>query len=74
MSKLKEQILKDQEVKMEYYSNFMDFIYDNLVSNELSEKDINKMEEDSKEPSTVSDLILSQKALNNIYFNNPKGA
>ena len=73
MSKIKEQLLKEQENILEYYSNFYDWL-DGLKQKELSEKDINKMEEDSNKPSTVSTLILSNKALNNMDFNPMLGA
>lgn len=74
MSKLKEQMLRDQDLMMGFNQSFFDYIYDNEIKNDLSEDDLNKMEEDSKEPSTVSDLILSNKALNNEDFNPRFGA
>ena len=69
MGKLKNQIEKDQEKETEYYSKFMDFIYDHIVISKLSDDDINKIEESFKKPSTASNLILSKKALNNQNFN-----
>ena len=73
MSKIKNQIEKEQENILEYYSQFYDWL-DGLRENELGENDLNKMEEDLNKPSTVSNLILSNKALNNKNFNPRYGA
>jgi len=63
MSKIKEHLLHQQDVQMEYYSWFMDFIYDNLVVNEIKECDINNMERSMK-PLTVKGVIVSEQSLN----------
>lgn len=73
MCKIKDKLLQEQENLNEYYDLFYSWL-DNLKLNELSEKDINKIEEDSKEPSTVCKLILSDLALNNFDFNPKLGA
>ena len=73
MCKIKDKLLQEQENLNEYYDLFYSWL-DNLKLNELSEKDINKIEEDSKEPSTVCKLILSDLALNNFDFNPKIGA
>ena len=73
MSKIKNQIEKEQENILEYYSEFYQWL-DGLKENKLSENDLNKMEEDLNKPSTVSNLILSNKALNNKNFNPSYGA
>ena len=73
MCKIKDQLLQEQENLNECYDLFYQWL-DNLKLNELSEKDINKIEEDSKEPSTVCKLILSDLALNNFDFNPKLGA
>ena len=45
MSKIKEQILRDQDIQMEYYFKFMDKMYDALRPEpKLSESDIVNME------------------------------
>jgi len=45
MSKIKEKILRDQEIQMEYYFKFMDKMYDALRPEpRLSESDIEEME------------------------------
>lgn len=45
MSKIKEKILRDQEIQMEYYFKFMDKMYEALRPEpRLSESDIEKME------------------------------
>lgn len=45
MSKIKEKILRDQEIQMEHYMSFMDKMYEALRPEpRLSESDIEKME------------------------------
>lgn len=73
MCKIKDQEERAKENLNEYYDLFYSWL-DELELNELSEKDINKIEEDSKEPSTVCKLILSDLALNNFDFNPKLGA
>ena len=46
MSKIKDQILKDQEIQMQNYSEFMEKVYDVLQTEpRLNENDIEKMEQ-----------------------------
>jgi hypothetical protein len=73
MCKIKDQEERAKENLNEYYDLFYSWL-DKLELNELSEKDINKIEEDSKESSTVCKLILSDLALNNFDFNPRFGA
>jgi len=73
MCKIKDQIQKEKDNLRESYEMFYQWL-DNLKLNELSEKDINEMEKDSKEPLTVSNRILSNLALNNFDFNPKIGA
>ena len=73
MCKIKEQEERAKENLNECYDLFYSWL-DKLELNELSEKDINKIEEDSKESSTVCKLILSDLALNNFDFNPRFGA
>ena len=73
MCKIKDQEQRTKENLNEYYDLFYGWL-DNLKLNELSEADINKMEKDSKEPSTVSNQILSNLSLNNFDFNPKIGA
>jgi hypothetical protein len=73
MCKIKDQEQRTKENLNEYYDLFYSWL-DELELLELSEKDINKIEEDSKEPSTVCKLILSDLALNNFDFNPKLGA
>ena len=68
MCKIKDQEQRKKDNLNDYYDLFYGWI-DNLKLNELSETDINKMEKDSKEPSTVSNQILSNLSLNNFDFN-----
>ena len=64
MSRIKEDLLYKQEVDMEYYNWFMEFVYDNLVAKDISEFDINNMERSIK-PLTAQDVIVSKELLNN---------
>ena len=73
MCKIKDQEERAKENLNECYDLFYSWL-DKLELNELSEKDINKIEEDSKESSTVCKLILSDLALNNFDFNPKLGA
>ena len=73
MCKIKDQEERAKENLNECYDLFYSWL-DKLELNELSEKDINKIEEDSKESSTVCNLILSDLALNNFDFNPRFGA
>ena len=74
MCKIKDEILKNQDLMMGFNQSFFDYLYDFKIKNELSEKDINEMEKDSKEPLTVSNRILSNLALNNFDFSPKVGA
>lgn len=73
MCKIKDQEQRKKDNLNDYYDLFYGWL-DKLKLNELSEKDINKMEKDSKEPSTVSNQILSNLSLNNFDFNPKIGA
>ena len=64
MSRIKEDLLYKQEVDMEYYNWFMEFVYENLVAKDISEFDINNMERSYK-PLTAQDVIVSKELLNN---------
>ena len=64
MSKISDYTLHMQEVQERNNWKFMDFVYDNLVSNKLSDDDINKLEETQLRASTTSKLILSNQTLN----------
>ena len=62
MCKIKDQEQRKKDNLNDYYDLFYGWL-DNLKLNELIEADINKMEKDSKEPSTVSNQILSNLSL-----------
>ena len=65
MSKIKENLLRQQELQQEYCYKFMDFVYDNLVSTKLDEIEINNMERSQLKPLTDQDVIVSKEPLNN---------
>jgi hypothetical protein len=47
MSRIKDELLRQQEIQMEYHSQFLDAIYQVLNPEpRLSESDINRMEEE----------------------------
>lgn len=46
MSKISDQLLQQQDMKMEYEMKFMDWMYDTFQPQLLSESDINMMEQD----------------------------
>ena len=73
MCKIKDEEQRKKDNLNDYYDLFYGWL-DNLKLNELIEADINKMEKDSKEPSTVSNQILSNLSLNNFDFNPKIGA
>ena len=64
MSKINEYTQRMQEVQERNNWKFMDFVYDNLVSNSLSDDDINKLEETQQRASSTSKLIVSNSTLN----------
>ena len=77
MSKFKDSLLRKQEEQMMYMGNFLDYIYSSVNAIELSNEDINYMEEDFRKTSTVSDVIVSPsslKAVNNPYYKENEGA
>ena len=74
MSKIKDDLLYQQDLQMQYYGKFMDFIYDNFHNNQLNESEINKLEEDQQRPSSVSKHIVSEQPLNNSNSNHKKAA
>lgn len=73
MSKMKEQQLQQQEKQMDYYYKFMDFVYDNLVSNELSDSDISRLEAEMNS-TLFSNRSLPKSSINNKQYNPKQGA
>jgi hypothetical protein len=73
MSKMKEQQLQQQERQMDYYYKFMDFVYDNLVSNELNSEEISRLEAEIN--STLNcNRSLPKSSINNKQYNPKQGA
>lgn len=71
MSKIKEQILRDQEIQMEYYFKFMDKMYDALRPEpRLGESDIEEMEKSYCNSSNH----ISNKTSEIVSFNNSNTA
>lgn len=77
MSKIKEALLREQDNLMEYYIGFYEWL-DKYQPQGLSEKEINNMEEELANPSTSSNVIVSNctsnKVINNTNYNPKQGA
>jgi len=70
MSKIKDQMERDQENEMEQYYSFMEYVCDQ--EQEVSETVTNEEEEDSVKSSTPGTSIVplnTLKAANNINYN-----
>lgn len=71
MSKLKEQLLKTQDEQMIHMSRFFDYLYDNVISVELNEVELDEIERGNK-PLPKFKRILSNKTIkeanNKNYF------
>ena len=74
MSKISDQVLRNEETKMKYMFKFMDHLYDMFPQPTLSDEDINRMESDQQRPLPSSKQIISEQPQNNINYNNPIGA
>ena len=77
MSKFKDSLLRQQEEQMMYMGNFLDYIYSSINEVELSNEDINYMEEELANPSTSENVIVSPsslKAVNNSNYKEDEGA
>jgi len=59
MSKISDQLLQQQDIKLEYEMKFMDWMYDTFQPQYLSESDINKMEQDYSNSHNATSNILS---------------
>ena len=64
MSKMNEHSQQLEETRQAYYWKFMDFIYDNLANNQLSDDDICKLEETQQRASSVSKQMIPNSTLN----------
>lgn len=75
MSKIKEQMLRDQENLMEYYVGFYEWL--DSLNNDLIESDIDRLEEEHKSSPTKwfsSNTSLSKYLANNKGYNPQRGA
>jgi len=72
MSKIKDALLMQEQKEFEIDFGYEEWLYENKVQ-QLSLSDVNKMEEDLNKPSTVSNHILSEVALNNANYNPQQG-
>ena len=67
MSKVKEQMMHEQEQEFELELSYQEWLRDN--ENEPTEKELDEMEHDYlKQPYFVSNRIITQKALNNSNY------
>lgn len=69
MSKIKDSLLLQEQIRFQYYGEFMSWVYDNLVSATLTPDEIDKMEADFNKPTSTSNKILSNPS-NNVKYNN----
>ena len=77
MSKIKDAVIRAQEVKQHYYYNYMDALYENMPKQPLlTEEDIEYMEKSyghSSNPTFVNaSASVPSSALNNHNYNNIK--
>ena len=75
MSKIKDEFQRIQAIEFEQYVSFMEWVCDQ--KQEVSEHDMNEVEEDSNKPSTSGTSIVPANTLNsanNINYNPCKGA
>lgn len=72
MSKIKDELERILEIELEHYVSFMEWVCDQ--QSEVSDNDVNGVEEDSKKPSTLRTSIIHQKAFNNPDYNPKIGA
>ena len=68
MSKIKDYLIHQQEQEYEMYIGYEEWLYENTTQ-ELKQSDINEMEEESNNPSTSRNFIVSN--LNQKVVNNP---
>jgi len=66
MSKVKEQMMREQEQEFELDLSYQEWLMAN--TEEPSERELNKMEEDFNKSSTVSNRIITHKPLNNTNY------
>lgn len=71
MSKIKENILREEELRLEYMFSYAKWLDKYLQP--MSEDDINKLEEELS-PSSVSKRIISNNKANNNNYNPKLGA
>jgi hypothetical protein len=69
MSKIKDHLLLQEDVKLEQYTKFMDWIYDTFKPEVLSERDIEQMAEQHSTINSRTNKIISTSALNNTNYN-----
>jgi hypothetical protein len=68
--KLKEELQKQQDTQMNYYCQFFDWLYSNIINSELNDDEIQDMEE-VKASSQISKQSISRFTLdtaNNVSY------
>ncbi len=69
MSKIKDWLIHEQQKEYERYIGYEEWLFENKIQ-VLKENDINEMEEELKNPSTLSNFIISNIPFNNANYNN----
>ena len=73
MGKVKAQQIIQEEMRMEYYSMFMEWVSNEIHGKGYDSKELNEMEEDPiNKSSTVPSLIVPSEPLNNNNYNSTR--
>ena len=67
MSKVKDQVLRQQEKHIKYMGKFLDYIYDNVVCGNLSESDLDEMERSSSHSNSAIASLAKESLLVTIF-------
>ena len=69
MSKISDEQLRVAEIELEYYSKFMDWLYDNIINVRLTSDEINEIEKEQRNNRYPVELH-KQKILQHFSLNN----
>lgn len=76
MARVKEELLRQEGVKMEYYFKFMDYVYDHLVDTKLTVEELDEMEREDRQSKSLSSKqvgSMPEFPVNNKDYNNYGG-
>jgi len=73
MSKIKDAVLRAEEIREYYHWNFMEHLYNEVLKQpELSEVEIDDMEREHSSSLPSSNINISKQSLNNTNYNKEK--